>query len=105
MAIHFENYRTFSKGQGFIGSACRPISPQAKTARWKACDCRECKETLVGRTVISRGQTVGRIERINPIGVVISMPTEINVTWDELDSQWAPLPPMTELFGETEETS
>lgn len=103
MAIHFENYRTFSKGQGFIGSACRPISPQAKSARWKAVDCRECKNTLVGRVVISRDMSTGAIESIDVYGVSIVMSATgefARVPWDAFDDKWAPMPSMEELFGD-----
>lgn len=103
MAIHYENYARFSKGQGFIGSACRPVSPQAKSARWKAVDCRECKNTLVGRHVISRHATLGVIESVDPFGVWINPAATgetLRKTFEQLDEDWAPMPSIEELFGD-----
>lgn len=103
MAIHYENYGRFSKGQGFIGASCRPVSPQAKSARWKGVDCRECKDTLTGRHVISRHGTLGVIESVDMFGVWIHMSAtgeSLRKTFDQLDEEWAPMPPMEEIFGD-----
>ncbi len=66
MSIHYENYKAFSKGQGFVGSACRPAGgPLATTLRWFACDCAKCKLTLLGKRVANTADhTVGTIEEI-----------------------------------------
>lgn len=103
MAIHYENYARFSKGQGFIGAACRPVSPQAKSARWKAVDCRECKNALIGRHVISRGGTLGTVESVDPFGVSINLAATgelLRVQFETLDESWAPMPSMEEMFGD-----
>lgn len=102
MAIHYENHRRFSRGQGFIGAACRPVSAQAKSARWKAVDCRECKNTLIGRAVISRSGAVGKITEITPLTVTVRLgaSVDLDVTLERLDEDWAPMPPMEELFGD-----
>lgn len=93
MAIHYENYARFSKGQGYIGSACRAISGQARTKRWFATDCRDCKNALRGRQVISRDPRVGFIERVEFDGVWIKPDGDVGVFvfYDDLDKDWAPL--------------
>lgn len=102
MAIHFENYKTFSKGQGFIGVACRTKSPQASTPRLFACDCLPCKqEVLMGKMLISRAGEVGvvaevftdRVELRRESGNVVHF-----VTMAELDTNWAPLD-IDAIFG------
>lgn len=102
MAIHYENYARFSKGQGFIGAACRPVSGQAKTARFHACDCAECKKTLIDRLVISREGATGEIVSVTATGVEIDFGGRANLAVDfvELDESWAPLPPLEEIFGD-----
>ena len=101
MAIHFENYKTYSKGQGFIGAACKPVSPQAKTLRWKATDCPACKETLIGKTIVSRHGDIGEITECSAHGVIIKRPgqSDLLISYGTLDDDWVPLP-LAELFGE-----
>lgn len=101
MAIHFENYKTYSKGQGFIGALCRPVSPQAKAARWKAVDCPECRTQIIGRRVVSRSGQVGNVEILRSSGVEIRIDGDdvIHlVNLDDFDHEWAPFPSMDEIF-------
>jgi hypothetical protein len=107
MAIHYENYKAYSKGQGFIGALCRPVSPQAKTTRWKATDCPHCKAKMIGRRVISRAGEIGNVEIIRHAGVEIRMDgsdvIEI-VSLDDFDRDWAPFPAMDEIFPDAGES-
>lgn len=100
MAIHYENYKAFSKGQGYLGSRCRAISPQAKTPRWKATDCQACKNSLVDMPVISRGAEVGIITSVTGSIVIIERKhaTSILVSYGDLDVDWAPLS-IAQIFG------
>lgn len=101
MAIHFENYKTFSKGQGFIGVACRTKSPQASTPRLFASDCLACKQTLVGRHIISRAATTAIIESADSSGVwaLMGMTGETHrIMYQALDTYWAPFD-LDEIFG------
>lgn len=104
MAIHYENHKAFGKGQGFIGAACRPTSPQAKSLRWAAVDCPACKRTLEGRHVINRGAATGIVESVDAGGVWIrAMNTSDagniwRVSFAELDVDWAPFD-LAEIFG------
>lgn len=94
MAIHYENYRRFSKGQGFIGSLCRPISAQATTKRFHASDCIACKQRIVGRKVISRAGVIGTVLGFEGarVQILIQMEAEpIEITSGTLDQSWAPL--------------
>jgi hypothetical protein len=102
MAIHFENYRTFSKGQGYIGVACRIISPQARSARWKAVDCPSCRESLKGRRVISRtGQTgTVMVARYGYMELKIEGYEDIQlIEVGAFDQDWAPFPALDEIFS------
>lgn len=101
MAIHFENYKTFSKGQGYIGVACRTKSPQASTPRLFACDCFECKKkALTGKTLISRAGEVGRVVEVFTDRVELQRDerTPRFILMAELDTDWAPLD-LDEIFG------
>lgn len=101
MAIHFENYKTYSKGQGFIGVACRTKSPQASTKRLFACDCFECKrKALAGKLIISRTGETGRIVEVFADRVELQLherPLRY-ILMSELDTDWAPLD-LGAIFG------
>lgn len=94
MSIHYENYKTFSKGQGYVGSACRTKSAQATTSRWFACDCPSCKLALLGREVVSDDGAAGTIEEVYPDRVYVSIPGQNPhkriVSLKELDTHWGP---------------
>lgn len=97
--IHYENYRRFSKGQGYIGSMCRPAGgPMATSARWFATDCRDCKRKIAGRRVINQIGEVGEILSVEVDGVWIRDQVDL-VSWRWLDEFWAPMPPIAEIFG------
>lgn len=89
--IHYENYKAFSKGQGYVGSACRTKSAQATTSRWFACDCPSCKLTLLGRKV-TNGERLGRIEEVHADRVLVRSVDEVLriVSLKELDAGWGP---------------
>lgn len=90
MSIHYENYKAFSKGQGYIGSACRTKSAQAATSRWFACDCPSCKLTLLGRTVKS-GRWLGTVEEVYADRVVMRIAGTLRVvSFNDLDTEWGP---------------
>lgn len=101
MAIHFENYKSFSRGQGFVGVACRIKSPQASTTRLFACDCYECKkQALLGKLLISREGETGRVAEVFSDRVElqrIDRPARY-VSMGELDTDWAPLD-LDHIFG------
>lgn len=102
MEIHYENHKAFGKGQGFIGAACRPMSPQAKSLRWMAVDCSACKRTLEGRHVINRNATTGIIESVDAGGVWVLIGVtgdRLRVPYATLDVDWAPLD-LAEIFGQ-----
>jgi len=101
MAIHYENYKTFSKGQGFVGVACRVKSPQASTTRLFASDCFECKKkALAGKLIISREGEVGRVVEVFADRVELQREERPlrYVMMAELDTDWAPLD-LDEIFG------
>lgn len=101
MAIHFENYKTFSKGQGYIGVACRTKSPQASTTRWFATDCSACKQKLVGKHIISRTASTAVIESVDSSGVWAvagASGDSFRIMYQELDTGWAPFD-LDEIFG------
>lgn len=102
MGIHYENYKAFSKGQGFVGSMCRPPGgPMATSLRWMAVDCPACKRKLEGRHVINRTATTGIIESVDAGGVrvVIGVTGDSRrVSFAELDVDWAPFD-LAEIFG------
>lgn len=102
MAIHYENYKAFSKGQGFVGSACRPISPQATTLRWFASDCPACKATLVGKRIVSRNGDVGVIDEVSSYCAIIKRrrQSDLLIPFRQLDEDWALLN-LDEIFGMT----
>jgi hypothetical protein len=106
MAIHYENYRRFSKGQGFIGPACGAVSAQAVSERWFAVDCPDCKLMLCGKRVVCRDSRVGTIEVRERNGVWIKIDGGIGewTSLDVLDLDWAPMPPTSEIFSEVEES-
>lgn len=95
MSIHYENYKAFSRGQGFVGSACRPLGgPMATTLRWYACDCPKCKLTLLGRKVTGpHGDAV--IEEVYPDRVIVRWAdrTDLHVVmFKDLDTKWEAIP-------------
>jgi hypothetical protein len=100
MAIHYENYKRFSKRQGFVGPACRPQSAQAVSARWFAVDCRDCKNALMGKRVISRVGQVGNVTMVEADYVMIDILARVE--YRDLDADWALMPPISEIFGEVE---
>ena len=91
MAIHYQDHERFSRGQGFIGAACRPISGQAKSKRWLAVDCRDCKRTLIGREIVTDTGRVARIAFVFSDGVGLSDGEWIG--YRQLDFDWAPVAP------------
>lgn len=102
MAIHFENYKTFSKGQGFVGVACRGLSPQASSTRWKAVDCFSCRESLAGRRVICRDGRIGSVmlARYGYMELAIEGMADVQlIEVGEFDIDWAPFPPLDEIFS------
>lgn len=92
MSIHYENYKAFSKGQGFVGSACRPAGgPMATTLRWFACDCPKCKLTLLGKRVARSTGEVGTIEEVFADRVIVEYADALHVvSLKELDTYWGP---------------
>ena len=93
MAIHFENYKTFSKGQGFVGVACRTKSPQASTQRWFACDCSACKLTLLNRRVVRiDGEDFGRVHEVYADRVLVARVNGdlLTVNLRDFDDEWIP---------------
>ena len=91
MAIHYQDGERFSRGQGFIGAACRPISGQAKSRRWFAVDCRDCKRTLLGREIVNGEGRVARIAFVFSDGV--SLNTGEWIGYRQVDLMWAPAAP------------
>lgn len=92
MAIHYRDHGRFSKGQGFIGAACRPVSAQATSKRWFAVDCRDCKRTLMGRWIVSDAHGGAVVVDVHSDGVDVVIPSvgEFAVKFDELDKAWSP---------------
>ncbi len=96
MSIHYENYSRFSKGQGFAGVACRTVSAQASSPRFSAVDCTPCKETLIGKKVISRFGATGEVTVVDmTAGVVWVRPPmdrlNLRVPFRDLDADWTVL--------------
>jgi hypothetical protein len=96
MSIHYENYSRFSKGQGFAGVACRAVSAQASSPRFSAVDCMPCKETLIGKRVISRRGVTGGVTEVDvAAGAVWIRPLmdrlAIHVPFRDLDTDWTVL--------------
>lgn len=92
MAIHYQNYKRFSAGQGYAGVICREIDAQASSERWMAVDCQNCRERLVDVEIISRDGDRGQIVRVDRhrAKVLISN-VEHSISWGEIDRHWAPL--------------
>lgn len=93
MSIHYMNLKTFSKGQGYVGVACRVTSPMASTQRWYACDCPACKLTLLNRRVIMlNGDDFGRVFEVYADRVLIARPGGdlLTVNFRNFDEMWGP---------------
>ena len=92
MAIHFQNFKTFSKGQGYAGVACRTKNASASTQRWFACDCSACKLTLLNRRVVSDNDEFGRIFEVYSDRVLVAQASGdlLTVNFHDLDEHWAP---------------
>jgi len=92
MAIHYANYEKFSKGQGFVGALCRPVSAMAVSARWLAVDCADCRSAIVGRLVrhVYGGSAVP-VREVSSQGVTVgSLLVTWDMAWDAFDRNWAP---------------
>jgi hypothetical protein len=102
MAIHYENYQRFSKGQGFAGVLCRGFGVSASSKRWMAVDCQACREKIVGREVISREGERGCIEHATQAGIEIARGDYFApITWAAFDKDWAPLDvALAAVFGD-----
>lgn len=105
MAIGYENYRRFSKGQGFVGEACHIPGKgggghQATSKRWFAVDCWPCRRTLIGKRIVSREGRVATVVSVEATGVAIDEGGVL--TWLELDEEWTLFPSVAEIFGEVE---
>lgn len=92
MAIHYQNYKRFSAGQGYAGVICRGLGAWLSSERWMAVDCQNCRERLVDVEIISRDGDRGRIERVDFYRAkVLIGNVEHSISWGEIDRCWAPL--------------
>ena len=83
---------------------CRPLSGQARSERWFAVDCPDCKAKLLNKRVVCRDERVGVIEALDVGGVWIDVIGGIGEFTDyrTLDMDWAPMPSTEEIFGKVE---
>lgn len=102
MTIHYENYKRFSKGQGFAGVLCAGLGAQVSSKRFFATDCMPCKEKVVDKVIVSRHSEIGLIEWVEARGAhVLIGQGERWITWREMDDDWAPLDVIiTETFND-----
>lgn len=92
MAIHYQNYRRFSVGQGYAGVLCRGLGAQASSERWPAVDCQACRDKIIDVEVISREGVRGRIVRADrSYAKMLIGNVEWSITWREIDEDWAPV--------------
>lgn len=94
MAIHYQDFKRFSKGQGYVGVACRIINPMADTKRFYACDCMACKLTLLNRRVVTTGgDDYGRVFEVYVDRVIIARPDGdlLTVNYRDFDANWGPV--------------
>lgn len=93
MAIHYQNFKAFSKGQGYAGAMCRSKFVTASTRRWFATDCMTCKLKLLNRRVVMlNGDDFGRVFEVYADRVLVARPGGdlLTVNYKDLDEKWGP---------------